>query len=59
MVSGFVSFVNLKNTFLITLDNGYAVLYASDVPVSTFNSKNEAISFVKCFMGGLPCRTTL
>jgi len=59
MVNGFISFVNLKNTFLITLDNGYAVLYTGDVPVSTFASKGEAISFVKCFMGGVPCRTTL
>lgn len=59
MVKGFVSFSNLKNTFLITLDNGVAVLYTGDVPVSTFNSKNEAINFVKYFMRGVLCRTTL
>jgi len=59
MVNGFASFENLKNTFLITLDNGCAVLYTGDMPVSTFDNKTEAISFVKRFMGGLPCRTTL
>jgi hypothetical protein len=59
MVSGFISFVNLKNTFLITFDNGAAVLYTGDVPVSIFANKGEAISFVKSFYGGLCWRTTL